>query len=239
MVTQLWDALSPDPMLTEFENDYKWLVDVYESLRPPDTTGKLIWRALGSKTLDLINQNIRVELPDELETITLDAETIEDLLGKGGKKDPDTIIKEITARIARHLKNPQFVELGKRLNDLRERYSEAQQSSLEFLRKLLELAKDTVSAEKALNEVPREELGMAALTELFEALKDADTPVIVEKVVERIDEVVRAIRFEGWQATSEGDREVKQALRQTLYLQFKIRDEDVFKQALGYVREYY
>ncbi|WP_426716798.1 type I restriction endonuclease subunit R [Corynebacterium auriscanis] len=239
VVTQLWDALSPDPMLAEYEHDYRWLVDVYESLRPADTTGKLIWRALGSKTLDLINQNIRVELPDESETITLDAETIEDLLGKGGKKDPDTIIKEITARIARHLNNPQFVELGKRLNDLRERYSEAQQSSLEFLRKLLELAKDTVSAEKALNEVPREERGKAALTELFEALKDADTPVIVEKVVERIDEVVRAIRFEGWQATSEGDREVKQALRQTLYLQFKIRDEDVFKQALGYVREYY
>ena len=27
--------------------------------------------------------------------------------------------------------------------------------------------------------------------------------------------------------------------RRTLYLQFKIRDNDVFEKALGYVREYY
>jgi type I restriction enzyme R subunit len=63
--------------------------------------------------------------------------------------------------------------------------------------------------------------------------------VIVERVVGRIDEVVRAVRFEGWQGTSKGDRDVQQALRRTLYIQFKIRDEDVFTKALGYVREYY
>ena len=63
--------------------------------------------------------------------------------------------------------------------------------------------------------------------------------MIVEKVVDRIDEVVRAIRFEGWQATSEGKREVQQALRRTLYIQFKIRDDDVFRKALGYVEQYY
>lgn len=240
VVTQLWDALSPDPMLTEYESDYRWLVDVYESMRPADTTGKLIWRALGSKTLDLINENIRVELPDSDETIKLDADTLEDLLSKGGSTDdPKKIVKEITARIARHLNEPQFVELSKRLNALRERYTEAQQSSLEFLRELLQLAKDTVAAEKKLNEIPREEKGKAALTELFEAVKTEDTPVIVERVVDRIDEVVRAIRFKGWQATSEGDREVRQALRKTLYIQFKIRDADVFDKAVKYVHEYY
>jgi len=93
--------------------------------------------------------------------------------------------------------------------------------------------------EKKLNEIPREEKGKAALTELFEAAKSDETPVIVERVVDRIDEVVRAIRFKGWQATNEGDREVRQALRKTLYIQFKIRDEDVFEKAVGYVREYY
>lgn len=239
VVTQLWDALSPDPMPAEYENDYRWLVDVYESMRPTDTTGKLIWRALGAKTMDLINRNIRVELPQESETIKLDADTIEDLLGQTLDGDPKKIVKEITARIARHMNNPKFVELSKRLNDLRERYTDSQQSSLEFLRALLQLAKDTVSAEKAVNEVPREEKGKAALTELFEAVKNPDTPVIVERVVDRLDEVVRAIRFEGWQATSEGDRDVRQALRKTLYIQFKIRDADVFDKALGYVREYY
>jgi type I restriction enzyme R subunit len=158
-----------------------------------------------------------------------------------GRKDADSkqIEKEITARIARHLNNPTFVELGQRLNDLREKYAGIQQSSLDFLRELLELARDTVAAEKVIDEIPREEHGKAALTELFESLKTDDTPVIVENVVDRIDEVVKAVRFPGWQATNEGDREVRQALRKTLYIQFKIRDPAVFDQALGYVREYY
>lgn len=240
IVTQLWDAISPDPMLGAYESDYRWLADVYESVRPVDTAGRLIWHALGRKTIELISKYVEVEVPQPAETIKLDAETIEDLLsGDPSKADPKEIEKQITARIARHLTNPVFVELGKRLNDLRKRYAEGQQSSLDFLRSLLELARDTVAAEKTLSEVPREERGKAALTELFEAVKGDDTPVIVERVVDRIDEVVRGIRFDGWQATSEGDREVKQALRRTLYIQFKIRDEDVFEKALGYVREYY
>lgn len=240
VVTQLWDAISPDPLLTRYERDYRWLTDVYESLRPSDTAGRLIWRALGAKTLDLINEHIQVEIPQLADTVKLDAETIEDLLTSGPEKaNAKEIEKQITARIARHLGNPVFVELGKRLVKLRERYVDAQHSSLEFLRALLELARDTVAAERAMDEVPREEKGKAALTELFEAVKNNETPVIVERVVERVDEVVRAVRFDGWQATSEGDRDVRQALRKTLYIQFKIRDEDVFKKALEYVREYY
>ena len=63
--------------------------------------------------------------------------------------------------------------------------------------------------------------------------------MIVENIVNEIDEVVRAVRFEGWQNTRDGDRAVQQALRNTLYIKFKIRDNDVFEKALGYVREYY
>lgn len=240
VVSQLWEALSPDPMLKAFRDDYKWLTDVYESVRPADITGRLVWHALGAKTIELINENIQVEIPQGAETIVLDAQTIEDLM-TGKRKDVpiDEIEKQITARIARHLNNPVFIELGQRLNALREKYAGIQQSSLDFLRELLELAKDTVAAEKAENEVPREEKGKAALTELFEALKGDETPIIVSNVVDRIDEVVRGVRFDGWQSTIRGDQEVRQALRRTLYVQFKIRDNDVFEKAVGYVREYY
>jgi len=240
VVSQLWEALSPDPMLVPYRDDYRWLTDVYESVRPSDITGRLVWHALGAKTIDLINEHVQVEIPQSAETIVLDAQTIEDLmLGKRKDIPAKEIEKQITARIARHLSNPVFVELGKRLNALREKYADIQQSSLDFLRELLELARDTVAAEKAINEIPREEQGKAALTELFEALKTDDTPIIVDNIVSRIDEVVRGVRFEGWQSTIRGDQEVRQALRKTLYVQFKIRDNDVFEKALGYVREYY
>lgn len=54
-----------------------------------------------------------------------------------------------------------------------------------------------------------------------------------------VDQVVRSVRFEGWQNTSEGDRLVQQALRKTLYVKYRIRDNDIYERALGYIREYY
>lgn len=240
VVSQLWEALSPDPMLTPYRDDYKWLTDVYESVRPADITGRLVWHALGAKTIELINENIQVEIPRVAETVVLDAQTIEDLMtGKRRDVSIEDVERQITARIARHLNNPVFIELGQRLNALREKYADIQQSSLDFLRELLELARDTVAAEKTEELIPREEKGKAALTELFEALKGEETPIIVSNVVDRIDEVVRGVRFDGWQSTIAGDQEVRKALRQTLYVQFKIRDNDVYEKALGYVREYY
>ena len=76
-------------MRSKFEKDYRWLTDVYESVRPSDITGRLVWHALGAKTIDIINAHVVVELPDAgTETIVLDAQTIEDLLS-GKKKDVD------------------------------------------------------------------------------------------------------------------------------------------------------
>ncbi len=237
-LSQLWEAISPDPMLSKFESDYRWLTDVYESVRPADHTGKLVWHALGAKTLELINQNVKVEVPrDDLATVVLDAQMLEDLAS--GKGDPKVTIGVISGRIARHGDDPVFKALGERLEQLKERYEHGQQASLDFLRELLELARDTVAAEKAVAEVPREEKGKAALTELFESIKNEDTPVMVERIVSDIDEVVRAVRFDGWQDTAAGDREVQQALRRTLYVRYKMRDQSLFERAHEYIRQYY
>jgi type I restriction enzyme R subunit len=242
LLTQLWEAISPDNFLGKYLTDYRWLTDVYQSIKPSDHTGKLIWHALGAKTLKLINSNVRVEVPrDDLETIIIDSQMLDDLESKA--KDPTQIIAsietQIIARLSRHKNEPLFKELGERLLELKEKYSQGQQASLEFLRELLEIARDTVAAEKAILLIPREEKGKAALTELFDSIKTEVTPVMVERIVADIDDVVRAVRFDGWQNTAQGDREVKQALRQTLYVKYKLRDSDLFDRAHEYIREYY
>ena len=54
-----------------------------------------------------------------------------------------------------------------------------------------------------------------------------------------IDEIVRVVRFDGWQATHAGEREIKKALRKTL-LKYKLhQDTDLFERAYSYIREYY
>lgn len=241
-VAQLWEAISPDPILAEFKQDYRWLTDVYESVRPADQTGKLVWHALGAKTLDLINEHVRVEVPrDDLETIVLDAKTLGEL--SDGSPATTTTIRnvevQIAGRLAKHGDDPVFKALGERLLLLKAKYEGGQQASLDFLRDLLELARDTVAAEKKILETPREDRGRAALTELFRSVKSEETPIIVERVVADIDDVVRAVRFEGWQETAQGDREVQQALRKTLYVRYKLRDQNLFERAHAYIREYY
>jgi type I restriction enzyme, R subunit len=62
---------------------------------------------------------------------------------------------------------------------------------------------------------------------------------MVERIVNDIDEIVRSVRFEGWQSTQKGERLVQQHLRKVIYVKYKIKDQDLFDKAFGYVREYY
>lgn len=79
----------------------------------------------------------------------------------------------------------------------------------------------------------------AALTELFSEVKNGDTPAIVERIVAEIDEIVRLVRFPGWQGTSAGEREVQKALRKVIYVKYQIKDQELFDKAYGYVKQYY
>ncbi len=65
------------------------------------------------------------------------------------------------------------------------------------------------------------------------------TPVMVNRIVDDIDEIVRAVRFEGWQSTHAGEREVKKVLRQTLFRYKLHQDAELFERAFTYIHEYY
>ena len=80
---------------------------------------------------------------------------------------------------------------------------------------------------------------ISGLTELFDEAKNGDTPIMVRRIVDEIDEIVRAVRFDGWQATHGGELEVKKALRKTLFKYKLHRDAELFGRAYGYIREHY
>lgn len=84
-----------------------------------------------------------------------------------------------------------------------------------------------------------EDRGKAALTELFNEAKTAETPIMVERVVADIDEIVRLVRFPGWQGAQAGEREVKKVPRKALFKYKLHADEDLFEKAFSYVRQYY
>ena len=237
----IWEALSPDPILSPYETDYRWLTQVYESVKPPSGNGKLLWHALGAKTVELINENVHVEsVRDDVETLIMDAQVLEDILKSA---DPEKKAKEIeiklVARLRRHLRNPKFTALGERLEKIKEQHEQGFLTSLQFLKAMLELAKEVVEAEKDVDPVEERDRAKEALTELFNEAKGKNTHIIVERIVADIDEIVKKVRFPEWQQTTQGERLVQKELRRTL-LKYKLHtDQELFDKAYGYIRQYY
>ncbi|WP_134551979.1 type I restriction endonuclease subunit R [Pseudomonas aeruginosa] len=240
VLNKIWEALSPDTVLGTFEKDYKWLSQVYQSVQPSSGHGKLIWHSLGAKTIELIHQNVHVDaVRDDLDTLVLDADLLEAVLSNPDPKKAKEIEVKLKRRLRGHGGSPKFKQLSERLDALKDRFESGQINSVEFLKQLLEIAKETLQAEKEIPPEEDEDRGKAALTELFNEVKTAETPILVERVVADIDEIVRLVRFPGWQGTQAGEREVKKALRKALFKYKLHADDELFEKAYSYIRQYY
>lgn len=242
VLNRAWNALSPDDFLKPYMADYKWLSKVYESVKPTDGTGKLIWNTLGPKTIELVHKNVYVgEVHDDEEILNLDADLIDDFITKNGdiKKASKRIEINLVAKILNHRNEPRFIKLGEKLEELRMRHEQGLITSIEFLKNLLDLAKEAAQAEKEV--IPANEIdkGISALTDLFNSVKNKATPIIVERIVKDIDDIVKIVRFDGWQDTTAGKQEVKKALRSVVWIKYKIKDIDVFDKAYKYIEQYY
>lgn len=240
VLARIWEALSPDPLLGQYETDYKWLSQIYQSVQPSSGHGKLIWHSLGAKTIELIHQNVHVDtIRDDLDTLVLDADLLEAVLSNPDPKKAKEIEIKLKRRLRKHQGNPKFKDLSERLDALKERFESGQINSVDFLKQLLQIAKETLQAERETPPEEDEDRGKAALTALFNEVKTPETPIIVERVVADIDEIVRLVRFPGWQGTQAGEREVKKALRKALFKYKLHADEELFEKAFSYIRQYY
>lgn len=239
-LSKIWEALSPDRMLDLYQQDYKWLSQVFESVRPAsDNIGKLLWFSLGAQTTKLIHEHIHVGSVHQLQEFVLDADVIEQIFHNPDPRNAQKLEKMLVQRFARHAGNPIFKALSERLEALRDRAEKGLITSIEFVKELCKIAKDTVQAEKELDAAVQEKSPVAALTELFLELKTDQTPAVVERIVADIDSIVRVVRFPGWQYTISGEREVQQSLRKAL-LKYKLhKDQVLFERAYAYIKAYY
>jgi len=239
-LSNLWESLSPDKVLNDYQQDYKWLSQVFESVRPAsDHIGKLLWFSLGAQTTKLIHENIHVGEIHQLEEFVLDADVIEDIFNNPDPRSAKALEKILVKRFKKHAGDARFKKLSELLEALRDRAERGLITSIEFVKELCKLAKETLQAEKDLALSIQEKTPQAALTELFLEVKTDQTPAVVERIVKDIDSIVRLVRFPGWQKTASGEREVQKSLRQAL-LKYKLHKEQVlFDRAYAYIKEYY
>lgn len=243
-LNKAWEIVSPDSFLTVFQNDYTWLAQVYQSVRPV-SGGNLIWTLLGAKTIEIIHRNIEtIDIGTPLEDLVVDSDVIDTVLEdeKAREKKIVEIEKMLRLRLGEHKGDPNFKKFAEKLDELRERMAQNLISSIDFLKQLLVLAKDLLEEEKKKDE-PQDKRAKAraALTDLFQSIKTEDTPIIVEQVVNDIDnEVVNIVRqFNDAFQSVTARREIKKKLRSILWVKYQIKDNDVFERAYQYIEMYY
>ncbi|MBQ20485.1 MAG: DEAD/DEAH box helicase [Flavobacteriales bacterium] len=239
-LAKVWESLSPDNVLDPYNEDYKWLSQVFESVKPAsDNIGKLLWFTLGAQTTKLIHENIHVGEIHDMDEFVLDADVIEEIFNNPDPKKTKILITILKGRLGGHPGMPIFKKLSERLEELRNKAEKGLITSIEFVKELCKIAKETLQAEKEVEEEIQNKTPKAALTELFLEIKDDQTPAVVERIVSDIDSIVRVVRFPGWQKTNTGEREVQKSLRKALLKYQLHKDQVLFDRAYAYIKEYY
>jgi type I restriction enzyme, R subunit len=256
----LFEFLWPDTKLRPIEESYRFLARVYASIAPNNAADLLLWQKLGAKTMEIVHAHltgITIDA-DKLENVAMDAEVLEALRDNGlfperpkaGQPAPTALEvlqrleERIKARIAGSDGLKVWKSLAERLELLRlSRISNAAES-VEFLRHLLELAKDLLEAERADDEGRIDEIKVldprkGALTQIFEEFKPQGVPLVIETVVEQVDSLVQPVRGTGWQTSHPGDRTIRQELRLILRNSGLPPAGELFDRAYAYIRENY
>ncbi|WP_404361471.1 type I restriction endonuclease subunit R [Methylotuvimicrobium sp. KM1] len=240
VLNKLWAAISPDPFLAPYRKDFKWLAQIYESVRPVGQTGALVWAALGPEVIKMIHENTDItRIRDDIDDLVMDEHAVFVLTEKEQEKRARQLEINLMGRLRGH-ENPKFVALGERLEKLRQDYEAGVIKAIDWLKGLLDAAKQAVHLERELDEkVVTEEDNIQALTKLFLETRPDSTPKVIHDIVEQIDKIVKATRFDGWQKSNSGPREIQKALLLTL-AQFGLgKDKELFSKAYGYIEEHY
>ncbi|WP_415878546.1 type I restriction endonuclease subunit R [Methylomonas sp. TEB] len=240
VLNKLWTAISPDVFLAPYRKDFKWLAQIYESVRPIGQTGALVWAALGSEVIKMIHENTDItRIRDDIDELIMDEHAVFTLTEKEQEKRARQLEINLMGRLRGH-ENPKFVALGERLEKLRQDYEAGVIKAIDWLKGLLDAAKQAVHLERELDEkVVTEEDNIQALTKLFLETRPDSTPKVIQDIVEQIDKIVKATRFDGWQKSNSGPREIQKALLLTL-AQFGLgKDKELFIKAYGYIEEHY
>jgi len=204
----------------------------------------LRWEAIGPKTRALIEEAVGViGVVAAADPVDIDVEALNALSPEMIEKRVKEIEKTLSRRLSRMRSDPRFIALGERLEALKRRAEEGLLSSIDFLKALLVQARETTEQERAygIEPIDEVELRKGALTELFLESRSPQTPDIIRRLVDRIDEVVRAITgdFSGWQETHSGKKRVEKAVLDIL-LSFQLHgDGELREKVHAYIRSNY
>ena len=260
-IEMLWEFLAPHEVLDAHAADYRWLAQLYESVKPPRVSYDLIWARLGAKTLSLVHGHMsQVEVTGTgLEEVVVDPGAIDvirslveqDVLTGIDVDDPITVeevFNSIESRIKRRLgEHPHGIyrTLAEQIERLRQQAINRVEDSIEFLKKALELAKTLVEVERLEAEGRLDEAealldpNIGALTQIVNEYQPDGTSIIVKDVVRDIDAIVKQAAYSGWNESQPGDKAVRKEIRVVLKRYLLPLTGPLFDNTYAYIRENY
>jgi len=248
----LYELITPDPLLAEYYDDYKWLTEVYIIYcrqfkgKDPEELERYV-RAHFRKTLDLIDRAIDLgRLRDDFPILALD----EECLRKIEELEPDVEHKAIhiitllrRTIVARREENPLFERLADKVERIVREWNERLIRAEEAYRQLSEVVAEYNRAMRK-----KRELGLTDV-EFFSLLTLRDYVELPEsRLLADIREFLASVKdrlFEGWTLQRTVVHEVEKALRKFIVSRYgrlvdrEGRDElhkklmDLFKRLLS------
>ena len=264
-VTALYEFLNPHEATEARKDEYKWLAQIYEAIKPTGVSNALLWHRLGAKTLALVHGHITdVRVTGSgLEEVVVDPDAIEAMrtLIEQGELDLDidrdliqepvtvdevlTLIERRVQRLLTKHDHKVYRSLAEQLERLRRQAITRAEDSIEFLKKALEVARLAIAAERLDLEGRLDEAehlldpNIGALTQIVEQFKPTNTPVIVTDLVKDIDTIARQVTYTGWNDSQPGDKEARRQIRLVLQKYSLPPTGPLFDQTYAYIRENY
>lgn len=264
-VTALYEFLNPHEATETRKDDYKWIAQIYEAVKPTGVSNALLWHRLGAKTLALVHGHITdVRVTGTgLEEVVVDPDAIEAMraLVEQGELDLDvdrdliqdpvtvdevlTLIERRVQRLLAVKDHKVYRSLAEQLERLRRQAIARAEDSIEFLKKALEVARLAVAAERLDLEGRLDEAehlldpNIGALTQIVEQYKPPNTPVIVTDLVRDIDTIAKQVTYSGWNESQPGDKEARKQIRLVLQKYALPPAGPLFANAYAYIRENY
>ena len=136
-LAKAWETVSPDSAILQYQTDYTWLAQVYQSVRPVESDGSLIWTLLGAKTIEIIHKNIdTIDIGTPLEDLVVDADVIDTVLNdvKKAQKKALEVEKMLKLRLGEHKGDPNYKKFADKLDELRKRMEQNIITRIDFLR---------------------------------------------------------------------------------------------------------
>jgi len=234
-----WEILNPLHTKLDQVKDYHWLSQVYQSLQPSTGEGLRVWRRLGPKTSQAINENVELEeIKDDLDVLVMDENLFQKINSGQTPHSAEAIEIRIIRRLKKHGNEKEFVELGQKLEDIKKKFNKTSTDRVEWLKAIIKIANQVVDAEKERKEIIKID-HKEALTRIFNQYKTKDTPLEIEEIVTEIDEIVKEIRFDGWQETIAGEQEIQKKIFSILMKYDLHGDTELFERIYDYIKKHY